>query len=86
MSELTDLMDASQFYLSETGGGCTAYAREFPDGSVVLITRADDADAPSDVSEACTVGKNDPSGNWTLLGHADDVKVALSIAGRAASG
>lgn len=45
MSKLRTLMNAHGFFLTGTGGGCTAYSRMDEDGTSWLITKENDVDA-----------------------------------------
>lgn len=81
MNDLQGVMAEAGFHLTETGGGCTAYIRV--DGiGYTLITRAEDAEAPESLEDACTVGRETAEGEYELVGHADDVRVALALARR----
>lgn len=62
------------FHLAETGGGCTAYARLEVDGGYTLITKIDDVEAPTRLSQRCAVGyyseAGEPSFTFALLSQA----------------
>lgn len=55
------------YAVEETGGGCTAFRRNFEDGSYVLITRVDDPSVPTDPTQPAVAGWYDAEGN--LLDH-----------------
>lgn len=57
MSKLRTLMNAHGFYLTGTGGGCTAYSRMDEDGTFWLITKENDVDAPTRVTQRVTLGR-----------------------------
>lgn len=67
MLNLEQQMAEYGFYLTDTGGGCTAYIHVQADGKYVVITRAGDADAPADWRQQCDIGIY--STEETLISH-----------------
>lgn len=61
-SVFTELFQQAGFGVWHTGGGCTAWAREAPDGRHVLIT-GDDANCPEPDDEEIMVGLYDEEGD-----------------------
>ena len=49
-----EIMNLRDFYICQTGGGCTAYRHETEDGHEILIT--DDSHAPENIDDLCIVG------------------------------
>lgn len=76
MSKLRTLMNAHGFYLTGTGGGCTAYSRMDEDGTSWLITKENDVDAPTRLGQRVTIGRY-PGGGEPLFAVATSVHQAL---------
>ena len=56
-----EIMNLKGFYLTHTGGNCTAYEHILENGDSILI--ADDNSAPENISDICVVGLYDNEGN-----------------------
>lgn len=69
-------MESHGFVLAETGGGCTAFTRVALDGTVWLITRAGDVDAPTTMTEAITIGQYPDEGE-PLFSTVENLETAL---------
>jgi hypothetical protein len=69
----------------QTGGGCTAFQRDLPDGRYLLITCEDDPSAPEKASEPCVLSMNSDNGTEDTW-HAANVAEALAIAERVICG
>lgn len=60
-------MQALGFSLANTGGNCTAYERQFDSGHYILITIADDAEAPTSMNEPVSCGFYGPNHSESLI-------------------
>lgn len=67
MNELEQLMAEYGFYLTETGGGCTAFIRVEGCGAFEAITRHRDVEAPTSYFEPCELGRYTADGSLLSL-------------------
>lgn len=70
-------LEEKDYAVSETGGGCTAYIKNRPDGFRIYITALGDPSAPEVVDEAVTVGLYDEDDQ--LIGSTKDFETLTAF-------